>query len=211
MASVCRLRLRVGRGTSADFLRLPVSRSATLQRMNTAPVPAQPGFRRVVAAVLALLCLTAASSSWGQWQWRDESGRRHFSDRPPPAGVPEKDILQRPRGMAAPASMPADTPGTAAPARSGAPAVAENPLEQRKQQLDQAEAEKRKAEEKASQDKAAQVRAANCATAQRSKAALDSGVRLTVTNARGEAEYLDEAGRAAQLRQANELIRDNCR
>lgn len=185
--------------------------------MNLAPAPAWHSFRRVGAAALALLCLTAASSALAQWQWRDESGRRHFSDRPPPVGVPEKDILQRPRGTApaaeAPAATPADTPtsGTA-PARTAAPAAsAQSPLEQRKQELEKAEAAKRKAEEKAAEDKAKQVRAANCASAQRNKASLESGARLTVPNARGEVEFLDEAGRAAQLRQANEQIRDNCR
>lgn len=189
--------------------------------MNTAPAPARQSFRRIGAAALALLCLTAVSSAWAQWQWRDESGRRHFSDRPPPAGISEKDILQRPRGVAAPTAAPAATPAAttadtpssgAAPSRPAAPAASpESPLEQRKQELEKAEAAKRKAEEKAAEDKAKQVRATNCESARRNKASLDSGARLTVPNARGEVEFLDEAGRAAQLRQANEQIRDNCR
>ena len=84
-------------------------------------------------------------------------------------------------------------------------------MEQRKQQLEKAEADKRKAEEKAAEEKAAKARAVNCENARKNKTTIESGVRVTVTNARGEAEYLDEAARAAQLRQANDLIRDNCR
>lgn len=156
-------------------------------------------------SLLAITALALSSGVWAQWQWKDASGRRIFSDTPPPVSVPDRDILQRPKGAAPPAAAgPAATPAKTAPA-------ADASLEQRKQQLEKAEADKRKAEEKAAEEKAAKVRAVNCENARKNKATIESGVRVTVTNTRGEAEYLDEAARAAQLRQANDLIRDNCR
>ena len=183
--------------------------------------PALPLLRGLLMAA----AVATASGAWAQWQWKDANGRRIFSDTPPPASVPDRDILQRPRGMAQPSAASPDN-GTASPAAPGAaagdaprpdaapkpaPSAGDAALEQRKRQLEQAEADKRKAEEKAAQEKAAKTRAANCEAARRNKTTLESGVRMTVTNAKGEAEFLDEAGRAAQLRQANEQIRENCR
>lgn len=171
--------------------------------------------RRLAPALLFFGCLAGAATAWAQWQWRDASGRRIFSDTPPPSTVPEKDILQRPKGSASlPAAAPANeaaAPGAVTTANRPANPSADAQLEQRKQQLEKAEADKRKAEEKAIEEKNAKVRAVNCENARRNKLTIESGVRVTVTNARGEAEFLDEAGRAAQLRQANEAIRENCR
>ncbi len=165
----------------------------------------------LLRGLLAAVSLVAASGAWAQWQWKDANGRRIFSDTPPPASVPDKDILQRPKGAVVPPAGQAPVAAdAAAPTPKPAPST-DASLEQRKQQLEKAEADKRKAEEKAAEEKAAKARALNCENARRNKATIESGVRVTVTNARGEAEYLDEAARAAQLRQANELIRENCR
>ena len=165
----------------------------------------------LLRVLLAVTACAISSGAWAQWQWKDASGRRIFSDTPPPASVPDQDILQRPKGAALPAAAPAPAAAGAAAAPAKAAPAADASLEQRKQQLEKAEADKRKAEEKAAEEKAAKARAVNCENARKNKATIESGVRVTVTNGRGEAEYLDEAARAAQLRQANDLIRDNCR
>lgn len=194
------------------------SSGAKLRRMKTAYVPPSPTrARRQGAAVLALVCLLGTSSAWAQWQWRDGSGRRIFSDTPPPSTVPDKDILARPNGPRPTTATPAGSAGTepsAAPpatAAKPAPAGADTELTQRKQQLEKAEADKRKADEKAAAAQAEKVRATNCENARKNKVTIESGLRISVTNSRGEAEFLDEAGRAAQLRQANQTIRDSCR
>lgn len=68
-----------------------------------------------------LLCI--ASSSMAQWQWLDRSGRKVFSDRPPPADISEKNIIKRPG--AAPVTVINDTEtGAAAPAESSLAASA---------------------------------------------------------------------------------------
>jgi hypothetical protein len=178
---------------------------------------------------LAAAAATVSGGAFAQWQWKDGTGRPVFSDRPPPPSVAEKDILKRPgeRTAAPPAAAPAaaaaaprtagepgQVPATSegAPgAKPAAPALADTQLEAKKKQLEKAEADKRKAEAQAAEEKAAKVRAANCEGARRSKASLESGARLTVPNARGETEYLDEAGRATQLRRVEEVMRENCR
>ena len=47
---------------------------------------------------LRLLLLAAACAmpalALAQWQWIDKDGRKVFSDRPPPADVPESKILK---------------------------------------------------------------------------------------------------------------------
>ena len=47
-------------------------------------------------SVLALLALFSSLSAQAQWQWVDGTGRKVFSDTPPPADLPEKSILKRP-------------------------------------------------------------------------------------------------------------------
>lgn len=166
------------------------------------------------SGALILVLLLASGHAAAQWQWKDPSGRRVFSDTPPPASVAERDILQRPGQRPGAVATPADAvPGnsaSAAPAPTQ-PALGGNPLDEKKKQLEKAEADKQLAERKAIEAKNAKTRADNCESARRAKAALDAGVRLSTTNAQGEVEYLDEAGRAAQGRKLQELIRDNCR
>jgi len=56
--------------------------------------------RFLLAAAACCFCLSATA----QWQWLDKDGRKVFSDRPPPADVPDKNILAQPN-MRAPAGL----------------------------------------------------------------------------------------------------------
>ena len=186
------------------------SSGAKLPRMTTAQSPAPLVFR----GLLLVCALAFTSGAWAQWQWKDATGRRIFSDTPPPASVPERDILQQPGRRSAPAaaaSNPSDADAAPAASVTPKPQGVDPQLDDKKKQLEKAEADKKQAENKAIEAKNAKIRADNCESARRSKAALDSGLRITTTNAKGEAEYLDEAARATRLRQVNELIRENCR
>lgn len=166
------------------------------------------------ARALACLAVLAAGAlpcaALAQWQWIDSSGRRVFSDKAPPPDVPERNILRQPGGRAAP--MPA-----AAPAEEAAPPVAtrasaprpsgrDASLEQKRKQLETAEAEKRKAEEAA----VAQQKADNCSRARQAKAQIDSGVRIARQNDKGEREFLDDQQRAAETQRLQGLIERDC-
>ena len=141
-----------------------------------------------------------------QWMWRDANGKPVFSDRPPPADIPDRNIVQRPSGTlraVAPAPAPASAPAAALPAP---PSGQDKELEQRRQQAEAAEA----ARQKAAQELQAKARAENCVRARQNKASLDSGIRITRTNAQGEREFLDDAQRAAETRRTQDIIARDC-
>ena len=160
--------------------------------------PMKPPFG-LIAVVLLLGCTCAGA----QWQWRDNDGRRVFSDRAPPPEVPEKNILQRPGAPARAASDGASAAQSPAlPRTSGV----DKDIEAQKKQAADAEAAKAKAE----QDKLAKAKMENCARAKQAKATYDSGARLARTNASGEREIMDDTARAAEGKRIQSVIDANC-
>ena len=156
---------------------------------------------------VALLAALGSAPAMAQWQWIDGTGSRVFSDTPPPAGTPDKNIVKRP-GIArasAPAPSPAATAAPQTDTAAKAP-VKDNELESRKKQAEQAEQAKRKAE----QERIAKIRAENCERATRAKATLDSGIRIATTNAKGEREILDDKARSDEGKRLDEVIRSDC-
>ena len=172
--------------------------------------------------LLTIACTWALAAS-AQWQWVDKDGSKVFSDRPPPADVPQKNILKEPRGNAAPSAKPAQQPAQAANA-SGAPSAAAAPaagasaaipqlgsgkdkrLEENKAKADAAEAEKKKAEE----ERVAKSRAENCSRARKYRETLTSGQLLGNTDAQGNRGFMDEAARTAELQRADSVIASDC-
>jgi type IV secretory pathway VirB10-like protein len=167
---------------------------------------------RIAIGALCLLCAGLAGAQT-QWKWRDAAGRIQYSDRPPPASVPDKAILARPLATPANTSPPppaaASAPSSAVTAASATPAnkTVEPALEEKRRQAAAAEAAKRQAEE----DKLARQRQENCLRARDYARSLESGQRITRTNAQGEREFLDDAQRARELNRAREVIGSECR
>ncbi|MEZ5641607.1 MAG: DUF4124 domain-containing protein [Burkholderiaceae bacterium] len=165
----------------------------------------------------AALAVSLAASA--QYQWIDKDGRRVFSDRPPPADVPAKNILAQPRGarasnhpsasVAAPPDVTASSTATAAKpmVAASAPGGVDKALEEKKKQAEQAEAARKQAEE----SKLAAQKAENCKRAQDAKATLDSGMRIARLNANGEREVLDDQARAAEMKRVQDVIRSECK
>ncbi|MBH1965626.1 MAG: DUF4124 domain-containing protein [Comamonadaceae bacterium] len=165
----------------------------------------------LVRIFTACLLLVAAGTAYAQYQWVDKDGRKIYSDRPPPADVPQKSILREPRSSTRAAPRPSVEAAASAPAASTAPAPAaptgtDKALEEKKKQADAAEAAKKKEEEQ----KLAAQRAENCRRALLSKASLDSGVRVTRTSEKGEREFLDDAARAAEQQRVQSVIQSDC-
>ncbi|WP_395137363.1 DUF4124 domain-containing protein [Schlegelella aquatica] len=164
-----------------------------------------PRLRASLALMIGLaVCLPAAA----QWKWRDANGKVQYSDRPPPASVPEKDILQRPNGtLRVPAPAPAASAAEGnAPAKPAAPAV-DKELEARKKKEQQEQEAKRRAEE----EKLAKARSENCARARSYLQSLESGMRIARTNDKGEREILDDAARAKETERARQVIASDCK
>lgn len=156
--------------------------------------------------LIAALCAVPLLAS-AQYQWIGKDGRKVFSDQPPPADIPAKNIVRRPAGSAPAAvsstSAPADAPAANAPKLTGK----DKDLEEKKKKAEAADAEKKKAE----QDKAAKARAENCERAKQAKATLDSGVRIVTTNASGEREYMDDSGREAEYKRLQSIMSSDCK
>jgi len=158
-------------------------------------------------------------SASAQWQWIDKGGRKVFSDQPPPADLPEKNILKRagspPRvAFTPPPNVPATDvpPAVGAAARSPAPAAAkptgvDKELEEKTRKAEEAEKARRAAEEQ----KLAQAKAENCQRARQGKATLDSGIRVARLNDSGEREIIDDTARASEQQRMQSVIDADCR
>lgn len=163
-------------------------------------------------ALLALVCSVPLAAS-AQWMWLDKGGRKVFSDQPPPADVAPERILKQPgqRYGTAPALVATPTAAAAAaPANAAAnlpkPTGKDKVLDEKKKQLEAADADKKKAEEA----KVAALRSENCSRAKASKATYESGVRLTRVN-KGEHEFLDDNQRNAEIKVLNDVIARDCK
>jgi type IV secretory pathway VirB10-like protein len=161
---------------------------------------------KIVRAGLVAIACFAATLALAQWQWLDSSGRKVFSDQPPPPGTPPEKILKQPGGRAA-EPEPAQAASAAAPA-APAPKVSgrDKVLDEKRRAAAAAEAEKRKSEE----TEVAKSTAENCQRARESRATLDAGTRLSQVNARGERVIMDDAARAAERQRLDEVIKRDC-
>jgi hypothetical protein len=165
-----------------------------------------------LAAVAAALVAVYAVPAAAQWAWRDESGRTVYSDRPPPASIKSDQILRQPGPQgyggsvvqnAAPAS---DGKGDAKDAPKGPKTLAEREQDFRKRQQENAENEKKQADEQARNDQ----RAAECERMRGYLKALEDGQRVARTDAQGNREFLDDAGRAKEVSRIRDGLSRNC-
>ena len=164
--------------------------------------------RNLLLLVASTSCMHAALA---QWQWIDKDGRKVFSDRAPSPEVPEKNILKQP-GLKAP-SPAADADATAAAAplvtnKAGTPKLSgkDAQLEARKKQAEDEENAKKKADE----EKLAKSHADNCERAKKGLIAVQSGTRLSVINAKGEREFMDDNERAKETKRLQGIADSDC-
>nr|WP_314549235.1 DUF4124 domain-containing protein [uncultured Ottowia sp.] len=176
--------------------------------------------RALAAASFAALALAASLPAHAQYQWIDGSGRRVFSDQPPPPGTPQKNILKQPAARpAAPApaadkaeSSAADSTATPAAAPQASTPQAAAPTAQDKalqEKLKKAEAEEA-AKKKAEADRLAAQKAENCKRAISAKALLDSGQRIMQSDGKGGRSFMSPEQRAAETKRIEEVMRNDC-
>jgi hypothetical protein len=185
------------------------------------------------AATAAALLIATFAAHAQAWQWKDEQGRMQFSDQPPPASVKPENIIKTPTGAPArptgkskityddpTAAKPADPKAAAAPATAKDAAAAKPAAAKDDKPMTTAEKEadyqKRKKAEAEAADKAAKEAAVAkekqqaCTSSRNNLAALESGQRIARPNAKGEREFLDDSGRAAEIARAKENISKAC-
>ena len=166
------------------------------------------GFIAICGAVLIASLSTPALA---QWKWRDKNNQVQYSDLPPPQGVPESSILQRPAAANRRAlpGVAASSAQAAASAASGlAPSKGVEPeleAKLRKEEQDKA------AKAKADADKLAAQKADNCSRARLQLRGLEDGLRVARINQKGERELLDDKARAEEVARTRETISADCK
>ncbi|MFP5393890.1 MAG: DUF4124 domain-containing protein, partial [Gammaproteobacteria bacterium] len=142
----------------------------------------------------------AAGLAQAQWMWVDERGVKQFSDMPPPASIPAKNILKRPAGSQPASAEPAAA--TAAPASAPASTLAEREADYRKRKEEQADKDKKAAEQARKQ---AEVKR-NCDLARAAQAQLATGRRLATVAPNGERVVMGDEERAKASANANKTL-----
>ena len=146
--------------------------------------------KRIAFAVAVLLA--AATSGAQVYEWKDEKGKTHFSDKPPPGSARAQQIDETPAGGAS---------------ASGQKTTADRELEYRKRQK-----EAQDKAEKDQKDRAANTeRKESCEAARRLLATLESGERVALRDEQGERYYMDDAQRAQESTKALQLIQSACK
>ncbi len=152
-----------------------------------------------------------SAQAQGQWKWRDANGKVQYSDRPPPQGTPEKDILARPLGarkplQIVPFGVKASEPSASIPGDAASAAAAKREADAKVRAAKEGEARM-----KAVEKRNAEIRAENCANAKQQLATLESGARLSKVTESGERVLLDDAARAAEIQQMKAIIASDCK
>ncbi len=164
-------------------------------------------------ATATLLCLPLHAQPY---KWKDAQGRTVYSDQPPPNNIPQEDVIKgfKPKSSQAPAATSAPAAeGDAKPAPAVKPAearpkpksVAEQEMEFKKRQQDKAEAEEKKQKTEAEEKQ----RTEYCERSKGYLRALEDGVRIAETNAKGEKNYMDDAKRQRELEDLKKQMREN--
>ena len=147
--------------------------------------------------LLLLLGFAAASTALAQqFRWVDKDGRVQYGDTPPP-GVKATRLRPPPPGSAS-------TPSSAAKKDGEKPLSPDAAFRKRQQER---EAEDRKSAQ-ASAD--ANMKRENCEAAQGALRSIESGQRMSTTNAQGERVFLDDAQIAAERARAQQAAAANC-
>jgi hypothetical protein len=158
--------------------------------------------------IATLLCVGMVTAHAATWKYRDAQGRIVVSDLPPPAGVQDKDILERPTTILRRAAAPTPAASAAANATPTAVAQGNDPeLEARRKKAATEQEQKQKVE----QEKDAAQRAENCSRAKSHLSALGDGLRIARTNDKGEREILDDKGRAEEMQRARQIMASDCK
>jgi hypothetical protein len=153
--------------------------------------------RLLLLAAAMGLCFTAAAQ---QYKWVDKDGRVQYGDAPPP-GVKATRLSGPPAAPAAPAS-----PGASGKPAAKPPSASEQDAAFRQRQ----QAAEKEAAKAADTQRQAAEKKESCERAQEYVRTLESGIRISRTDASGERAYLDDDQRAAEMAKARTNVQQAC-
>jgi hypothetical protein len=160
--------------------------------------------RSLAWTVVAAACALPIAAHAQVYKWIDENGKVRYGDTPPPKAKAKVIATPSARGSASPAQ-----PGAAAKgkdARKGPLTPAEKEMEFRRRAKEAQTADAKA--EKERQDK--EARRLNCDSAQQSLRTLESGQRISRTDAQGERYFLDEGQIAQETARARQAVSQWC-
>jgi hypothetical protein len=160
-------------------------------------------FNWIPLVLLSGIWLVAAPAAAQTYKWTDAEGKIHYSDQPPPANVKDQTTVT-PRKPSSPnaGSVSTEKGAPAAKART----YVEQEAEFKKRQVEAAEreaADKKKAGE-------ATEKKQNCEQARSQLKSLQTGGRMTRSNAQGEREYLSDAQIAQEIERSKKAVDGWC-
>lgn len=174
------------------------------------------------AALISISCSLLACNALAQWQWLDESGRKTFSDRPPPAHIPEKNILKAPAvagTLPISSALPqAEVPEEVKAAEAAEAEAAKQAAAQQQTQAEEALRQKQAAlaqaaEAKQQEEELAQrmrQRQENCGRAQAALRTLNSNAALAQPGADGQPTVMSSAQRQQEIRRMQDVVTRDC-
>ena len=151
------------------------------------------------ALLFAVGLAFAATALAQQYKWVDQDGKVRYGDTPPP-GV-----------QATPLKPPVSAPAPAAPApaakKDGSTTDLSPEAAFRKRQQERQEKDEKSAKERAD----AEMKRVNCEQSQAALRGLQSGQRISSTNAAGERVFIDDAERAKEIERTQRAVNDWCK
>ena len=158
--------------------------------------------KRTVLMLFAFALATTAAAQ--AYKWVDKDGKVRYGDTPPP-GVKATPMRTPSRPTPPPAPASADAAKKDGAKKDEKPLTPEAAFRKRQQEREQAE---QKAQKEAGD--AARKRQ-NCENAQLNLRTLQSGQRVTVTDASGERQYMDDSQREQAVQRAQASVNEWCR
>ena len=149
------------------------------------------------ALLFAVGLAFAATALAQQYKWVDQDGKVRYGDTPPP-GVQATRLKPSVSAPAAPAP---------AAKKDGSTTDLSPEAAFRKRQQERQEKDEKSAKERAD----AEMKRVNCEQSQGALRSLQSGQRISSTNAAGERVFIDDAERAKEIERTQRAVNDWCK
>lgn len=155
--------------------------------------------KTLYSSLFLSLALVSGTCS-AQWLWVDANGTKVYSDQPPPSNIPDKNVLKKPNNFA---PLPLEqTQSGLSNDKKEAKTVASTASASADSKLLEAQ--------KAQAEKQKMAKADRCKNAKKDLVALNSGVRISSFNDKGEREFMDDKKRAEEVKAKQKTIDTDC-
>lgn len=158
--------------------------------------------KTLYSSLFLSLALVSGTCS-AQWLWIDTNGTKVYSDQPPPSNIAEKNILKKPNNFA---TLPLEQTQSAL---SNNKKEAKNAASTASSASSSADAKLLEAQ-KAQVEKQKMAKAERCKNAKKDLVALNSGIRISSFNDKGEREFMDDKKRSEEVKAKQKMIEIDC-